>query len=54
MHLAYVSVRLGFGPHKQLLVVEIPDSRTERKPQQMQQGKDMIGETRGTALKLRR
>ncbi len=32
--------------------MEIPDSRTERKSQQMHQGKDMIGETRGIGVML--
>ncbi|EGU17539.1 hypothetical protein SX4_2672 [Vibrio mimicus SX-4] len=32
--------------------MEIPDSRTERKSQQMHQGKDMIGETRCIGVML--
>ncbi|RAP67228.1 hypothetical protein ACZ87_03993 [Candidatus Erwinia dacicola] len=32
--------------------MEIPDSRTERKSQQMHQGKDMIGETCGIGVML--
>jgi hypothetical protein len=36
-----------FPFNKQLFIVDISDSRTERKSQQMHQGKDMIGETCG-------
>jgi len=41
-----------FPSEKQLLVVEIPDPRAERKYQQMHQGKDIIGETRDIGLML--
>ncbi len=43
-------VRFPFD--KQLLVVELHDSWTERKSQQMHQGKDMVGETRGIGVML--
>jgi hypothetical protein len=43
---------IRFPFDKQLFVVEIPDSWTERKSHQMHQGKDMIGETSGIGVML--
>ncbi|MDS1053895.1 hypothetical protein XB82_00360, partial [Acinetobacter baumannii] len=45
-------VLFRFPFDKQLLVMEISNSWTECKSQQMHQGKDMIGETRGIGVML--